>query len=192
MTTPTVQPGSPLTEADFLAVRLAEKRHRSIKFAARVAALSAVSTLGIAAISLIITILYFGFWSVVVTIGLTVIGVVEFRAHRALLRIDPAACRTLALNQLAFFALIAVYCLWQMITFSINDLPADYRQPITDVYGRGSLPMLVNGFYLLVIVLSLAYCGGLALYYYTRRRHVEAFVRETPDWVRRQLLELDR
>ena len=56
----------------------------------------------------------------------------------------------------------------------------------------GSLPMLVNGFYLLVIVLSLAYCGGLALYYYTRRRHVEAFVRETPDWVRRQLLELDR
>jgi hypothetical protein len=192
MTIPNVPSASPLTEADFLAVRLAEKRHRVIKRAARIAAFSAVSTLVIAAISLIITFLFFGFWSVVVTIGLTVFGVVEFRAHTKLLRAEPAACRTLALNQIAFFALIAVYCFWQMITFSIKDLPADYRQPLTEIYGRGSIPMLVNGFYLLVIILSLAYCGGLALYYYTRRRHVEAFVRETPDWVRRHLLELDR
>ena len=48
----------------------------------------------------------------------------------------------------------------------------------------------VNSRYLLVRI-SIAFQGGLALYYYTRRRHVETFLRETPAWIRRQLLELN-
>ena len=191
MTIPIVPSASPLTEADFLAVRQAEKRHRAIKRAARVAALSAVSTLGFAAIGVIITIFDFSLWSLIITVGLAVIGGIEFRGHQTLLRAEPAACRTLALNQLAFFALITVYCLCQMITFSARDMPSELRE-LLDPEMMRHLPTFVCAFYAAVIVGSLAFQGGLALYYYTRRRQVEAFVRETPDWVRRQLLELDR
>jgi hypothetical protein len=35
-----------------------------------------------------------------------------------------------------------------------------------------------------VIVLSILFQGGNALYYFTRRRHVEEFIAETPQWVR--------
>ena len=192
MTIPVVPSGSPLTEADFLAVRVAEQQHRAIKRAARIAAFSAVSTLGFAAIGVLITIFDFSLWSLIITVGLAVIGSVEFRGHQRLLRAEPAACRTLALNQLAFLALITVYCVAQMLTFSASaDLPTEYRQ-LLDAQMMQNLPKLVCGFYALVIVGSLAFQGGLALYYHTRRRRVEAFVRETPDWVRRQLLELDR
>jgi Trk-type K+ transport system membrane component len=191
MTIPTVPSASPLTEADFLAVRQAEQRHRAIKRAGRIAAVSAVSTLGFAAIGVIITIFDFTLWSLVITVGLAVIGGVEFRAHQKLLLAEPAACRTLALNQLAFFALITVYCLWQMFTFSARDMPSGLRQ-LLDPDMLRNLPKFVCAFYAAVILGSAAFQGGLALYYHTRRRQVEAFVRETPDWVRRQLLELDR
>lgn len=191
MTIPTVPSASPLTEADFLAVRLAEKRHRVIKRAARFAAFSAVSTLVLAAFGAVFTLIDFTAWSLIITVGLAVIGAVEFRAHQKLLRAEPAACRTLALNQIAFAALITVYCLWQMIFFSASSMPAELKQLLDPEIMR-SLPKFVCAFYALVIFLSVAYCGGLALYYYSRRRHVEAFHRETPDWIRRQLLELDR
>ena len=35
-----------------------------------------------------------------------------------------------------------------------------------------------------VIALSVLFQGGNALYYFTRRRHVEDFVADTPEWVR--------
>ena len=39
-------------------------------------------------------------------------------------------------------------------------------------------------FYGGVIALSVLFQGGNALYYFTRRRHVEDFIAETPEWVR--------
>ena len=35
-----------------------------------------------------------------------------------------------------------------------------------------------------VIALSVIFQGGNALYYFTRRKHVEAYVAETPAWIR--------
>ena len=50
-------------------------------------------------------------------------------------------------------------------------------------------PLMIYGFYGLVIVASILSQGGLALYYFTRRRRLEAFTRETPEWVRRLFIE---
>ena len=46
-----------------------------------------------------------------------------------------------------------------------------YQQIVVAVYGG-------------VIVLSALFQGGTALYYFSRRRHVEDFIAETPAWVR--------
>ena len=47
---------------------------------------------------------------------------------------------------------------------------------------------LVVGFYGTVIALIAVFQGLNAIYYFTRRKHVESYVRETPAWV----LEIER
>ena len=51
-------------------------------------------------------------------------------------------------------------------------------------------PIVVYGLYSLVILASVVGQGGLALYYFTRRRHIEAFNRQTPAWIRRLFTEM--
>jgi hypothetical protein len=50
-------------------------------------------------------------------------------------------------------------------------------------------PLLVYGFYGLVILLSAGCQGGMALYYFSRRKHIETFNAQTPEWVRRIFVE---
>ncbi len=57
------------------------------------------------------------------------------------------------------------------------------------IAGAAVAPLVIYGFYGLVIVLSAAFQGGLAAYYFTRRRPLEAFNLQTPDWVRQVLAE---
>jgi hypothetical protein len=51
-------------------------------------------------------------------------------------------------------------------------------------------PILAYGFYSLIIALSVCLQGGMALYYFTRRRHVESFNRGTPPWIRRLFIDI--
>lgn len=51
-------------------------------------------------------------------------------------------------------------------------------------------PIATYGFYSLVIALSIAAQGGLALYYFTRRPYLETLQRTTPPWVQRLFTEL--
>jgi hypothetical protein len=54
---------------------------------------------------------------------------------------------------------------------SSGGFEALYQQIVVAVYGG-------------VIVFSALFQGGTALYYFSRRRHVEDFIAETPAWVR--------
>ena len=51
-------------------------------------------------------------------------------------------------------------------------------------------PIITYGVYGLVILVSVAAQGGLALYYYTRRRHLADFADFTPPWIQRLIAEL--
>jgi hypothetical protein len=42
-----------------------------------------------------------------------------------------------------------------------------------------------------VILLSAGFQGGLAVYYFTRKKHLEALQRSTPAWVQRLFAELE-
>jgi hypothetical protein len=53
----------------------------------------------------------------------------------------------------------------------VGDLEGLYKTATLAMYGGA-------------IVLSMLFQGGNALYYFTRRRHVEDFIAETPQWVR--------
>ena len=53
---------------------------------------------------------------------------------------------------------------------SVEGLDQIYKLIVLAVYGS-------------VIVLSIVFQGWNAFYYFSRRKHVEKYVRETPDWV---------
>ena len=58
----------------------------------------------------------------------------------------------------------------QAIFDSTMELDQTYRLFVVAVYGT-------------VIVLSVVFQGLNALYYFTRRKHVEAYLQDTPKWV---------
>jgi len=196
---------SPLDETQYALVQEAARLYRPIKRAARTALASSVVTLIIGASAALSVLIWPSLAGAFITLGLGVIGVVEFLGSRKMRQADPAAARLLATNQAAFLGLIVLYCLAQMLTFSTEDAKAAALSPefraqleampemartididrIIEQWG----PLVTYAFYSLVILLSIFFQGGMALYYFTRRRHLEAFHSRTPAWVRRLLME---
>jgi hypothetical protein len=96
-------------------------------------------------------------------------------------------------NQIGLLAMIVGYCLW-MLYSSSNDasrVSAElkaYADVDAALGAAGGFEALFKQVVLIlyggVIALSAVFQGGTALYYFTRRRHVEDFVAETPAWVR--------
>ena len=96
-------------------------------------------------------------------------------------------------NQLGLLAMIVVYCLWSLFG-SAGEADAvraelksysDLDAALGAAGGfEGMFKTVSYAFYGGVIVVSVLFQGGNALYYFTRRRHVEDFIAETPQWVR--------
>ena len=196
-------PASPLDESQFALVQEAARTYTPIKKATRTALSSSIVTLLIGASAVPFLLIWPSFSGLLITVGLGVIGAVEFLGYRKLRKADPAAARFLATNQLAFLGLIVFYCLLQMLSFSPEDAKAAALSPeiraqlgaVPDVVRAIDrdierwAPQVTYGFYSLVMVLSLFFQGGMAYYYFTRRKFLEAFQHQTPPWVRRLLVE---
>jgi hypothetical protein len=184
----------PLTVAHRRELSAARDRAKSIRKAARVAAFNGWSSAAIAALSAPFSL--FSSVGLVLTVGIAFVAFNEFRGRKRLLNFDPSGARLLGWNQLALLAMIVGYCAW-MMRVGIGDLGAGALS--SELKGLAELdsglasmvdsyqPMIqqaVRGFYFVVIALSVIFQGGTALYYFTRRRLVEDFVAETPEWVR--------
>lgn len=200
---PQPDPIATLGESDLLLIREATIRRKAIKNAAATARTSAAVTLVLGILAVLFVLVWPSWQSAVMAVGLCAVGTVEYLGHRKMRQADPAAARLLGRNQLAFLALIVLYCVVQMVSFS----PEQARAAALSAESRSQLdampsmakdidsqidrwaPLVVYSFYGLVIVLSGAFQGGLAAYYFTRRRHLEAFNRDTPAWVRQVIAE---
>lgn len=181
----------PLTATHRRELAAARDRAKVIRKAARVAAFNGWSMAAVAALSA-----PFAFTSTsafVLMVGMAIVAFNEFRGRKRLLNFDPAAATLLGWNQLGLLAMIVVYCLW-MLHGSLGDAGAmqaelkGYADLDTALgsYGgfEGLYKQIVVVLYGGVIALSVIFQGGNALYYFTRRRHVEDFVTDTPEWVR--------
>jgi hypothetical protein len=170
----------------------ARDRARVIRKAGRVAAFNGWTTALIAAGSA-----PFSLTSPVafaLTVGIALVAFNEFRGRKRLLKFDPSGATLLGWNQVIFLAMIIAYCLW-MLHANLNDSGAvsDELKGYVDLDSAlgssaggfaGLYKQIVLIFYGGVIGLSALFQGGTAVYYFSRRRHVEDFVAETPAWVR--------
>ncbi|MEX2317827.1 MAG: hypothetical protein WD669_11785 [Pirellulales bacterium] len=195
MTTRTATPAStgPLTAEHHRELALAQERGAKIRKAAGVASFNGWITGIIAASSALFTMVSFSLVGLLLTAGLAAVAYNEFRGRDRLLAFDPSAAAVLGWNQLGLLAMITVYCGWMMFTSLTGPSPIsaelqsspEVREVLGDMSDLdGAIRYVSVAFYGLVIVLSAIFQGLNSLYYFTRRRHVEAYVRETPEWVR--------
>lgn len=118
-----------------------------------------------------------------------VIAFVELRAAGELRRLRPDAARTLGLNQIALAGLLVCYAVWR-IYLELNGAGdyaeivaadaqlAEMLKPVESLTRLFTLAL--NGG---IIAFALFAQGGMALYYFSRAKHVRAYIEQTPAWV---------
>ena len=127
--------------------------------------------------------------SLVLALGMGTVAFVELRAARQLRRLDPAAIRTLACNQLALGSLLILYAFFSIYNqftgpgiyaeaAASDAVLADALRPFESLSRTLSLAV-----YALVILIAVFAQGGLALFYFSRSRHLRAYLRQTPPWI---------
>jgi len=184
---------NPLSVTHRRELAAARDRAKAIRKAARVAGFNGWTTAAAAAFSAMFLLFDRSAVAIAITLGLSIITYNEFRGRKRLLNFDPSAATMLGWNQLGLLAMIVVYCLW-MLSGSSAEAASALSAQMHSASERELLSMAgdLEGLYKTatlamyggVIVLSVLFQGGNALYYFTRRRHVEDFIAETPQWVR--------
>jgi hypothetical protein len=170
----------------------ARDRAKTIRKAARVAGFNGWTTAAAAAFSAMFLLFDRSPAAIAITLGLSIVAYNEFRGRKRLLNFDPRAATMLGWNQLGLLAAIVIYCLWMLSGTSAE--AANAMSQFNSANERELLSMVgdLEGLYKTAslalyggaIVLSVLFQGGNAIYYFTRRRHVEDFIAETPQWVR--------
>jgi len=165
----------------------AKERARPIMRAARTATFNIWSIGSFAGITIL-----FGFFSLtamLLGIGMAVVTWNEYRGRALVRRFDPAGPLLLGRNQPRLMALIVAYALWSMYRAHTNPDPG--LAQMDEIMGgdvTGLVADLTVLVYLAVIAITGIFQGLLARFYFKRIGMVEAYVRETPDWV----LEMQR
>lgn len=181
---------SPLEPQHHVELATANDRAKKIRKAASVAAFNGWVTAVFAVCSAPFA--PFSLVSFLVTVGLSVIAYNEFQGRKRLQMFDPGAAKLLGWNQLGFLGLITGYCVWMLFTGLTSESPIAAEVAANPDLERalGSLDQfdflykaIVVAVYGTVIFLSVIFQGINAVYYFTRRKHVEAYLSETPDWV---------
>lgn len=132
-------------------------------------------------------------------IGMALVAAAEFYGAQRLRQARDNACHVLAINQLAFAAMICAYALWNIHALasaghsgSVKEL-TDAGLSQEDAQNLMSIGLydlarsLGTTLYVALIIGSILSQGGLALYYYLRRDQVRNYAEQTPAWVRQML-----
>ena len=170
---------------------LARTRAKSIYKAAAVASFNAWATAIVAVLSAPFAL--FSIAGFATTAALSLVAANEFRGRKRLLQFDPRAAAILGWNQLLLLAMMLVIVRGRFTAnlYGANSV-TDQLQGIAELESAlGSLDGIdvlvrhvVVVIYGSVIALSVVVQGLTALYYFTRRKHVEYYVAETPQWIR--------
>ena len=186
----TTAPDGPLTQQDQNEISAAHARAKKIRKAAGVAAFNGWATTVFAAISAPFAL--FSVSGAIVTIGLSVVAYNEFCGRKRLMQFDSSAASLLGWNQLGFLGLIVVYCIWMLIVGFSSEGPfaAEIRAKPELAVAIDNIEqfdqvylILMVAVYATVMVLSVIFQRLNSLYYFSRRKHIERYVNETPDWV---------
>jgi hypothetical protein len=127
--------------------------------------------------------------NILMALGLGAVAYFELTGASRLRRLDGSAIRMLGFNQFGMAALLTLYALWRihvelsgggMITTMIQSDPMD-AQVLGPWQNFGH--SLVIAFYGAVIAVAILGMGGMAWFYFSRRKYLEAYLTHTPQWI---------
>lgn len=192
MTVAAVNPGppGPLSEFQQQEVAAAHNRAKKIRKAAAVAGFNGWATGILAVCSLPFA--FSSLSSFLVAVGLSVVAYNEFRGRQRLLQFDKSAPALLGWNQIGLLALIVIYCVWMLAAGLASDGPFTAELQANPELGEalGSVEGLDEAYQLIlvavyvgIIALSIVFQGLNAFYYFSRSKHLTAYLQDTADWV---------
>lgn len=185
------QPGSPLCEEHYRQLAEGVRRSARVRRAVSVARISGWTTGVFAFVSLLSGL--FSLVGLALGIALGVVAWRELQGARALARLDAAAPRRLALNQVFFGACLCAYAAWGVVRTLTGEGPggmtatgdpqvdamlADVAEPM-----QALMRIVMLATYGGLFVGSALAQGGMAWYYATRARYVREHAASTPEWV---------
>ena len=180
----------PLSQEHYRQLTLANERAKKVRKAANVAGFNGWVTAIFAVLSA-----PFALFSIVgflVTVALSVVAYNEFRGRKRLLQFDSTSTTLLGWNQVGFLAMIILYSVWMLFVGLTSEGPfaAEMAAKPELAAALGDLGefdyiyrILVVAVYGTVILLSVVFQGVNAMYYFTRRKHLEQYMRETATWI---------
>jgi hypothetical protein len=186
-------PSGPAISPEILRqLKLAQQRGKKIRRAAGMATFNGWTIGVFAALSLVSGI--FSLTGFVLGIALAIAAFNEFNGAKLLRRLDLRAPRRLGFNQLGLCGVLIVYSLWSIHSAFAGPSPYASAMPAGGQVAPivGSIEQLqrtiVLATYVSLIVGSIVFQGSTAWYYFSRARHIRAYVNQTPQWV----IELQR
>jgi hypothetical protein len=119
---------------------------------------------------------------------LLALGIIEIRAASALRRLEVGAPQRLAVNQIVLGGLLLAYACWGLWWAAYGQIDALDRL-VGETQGL-ALPELESLVRLLALVLyatlaavAVIVPGLSAVYYWTRKPHLQAYLEHTPGWI---------
>jgi hypothetical protein len=194
-----LQPIAPISEPQRQALQTAEAAARRFAFAPKLATLNGGGMLLAAAISLVLGVFDHGLLLSAAVLGAS--GWFELDGGKRLRAYDPRAPIRLALNQLVLLALVVSYASFKLIAAfnGENSLTAELAEhpelaamleqvddpnvaqaldSMGEMY-RWGIVAVYSGLMGVAAIIQ----GGVAAYYLSRRKHLQAFLETTPAWV---------
>lgn len=184
---PAVAAESPLNPGQLAELTRADQQSRKIRRAQRIAATDAWLMAIFASLTLLTGI--FSLPTLLLGLAMALVAFNSFAGLRGLRRCDPAAPRRLGINQLLLAGAIAAYALYGMADATRHPhLLTQYTSSEPELAGllepyehlAGVLTLIV---YSAVIVITALAQGLTALYYFSREKHLRAYLASTPHWV---------
>lgn len=178
---------APLGPEHHEAIQAANLRVKKVARAARVAGFNGWALGIMATFSLLFGIVSWS--SLVIGAVLALLSFNEFRGRRSLRNIRLEAANILGWNEVILVALILLYSAWGMYdVFAAPSASAQYAQygaevqemmqPYDSIYSAASIAMYGG-----IAFLGLVIQGATALYYFSRRKYIVRYLRETPEWI---------
>jgi hypothetical protein len=162
---------------------------RKIRRAIAVSAFSAWTTAIFGVITLLSSIPFMSIIGMTLGAGMLVCAYIEFQGSRELKLLNPQAPKKLALNQLIFGVMLflyGAYNLWTSLTSPLDPaLSSPELREYKDVMGdiEQLTRMILALLYGSVMLVAILGPGLTALYYATRKKYIEAYTAQTPQWI---------
>ena len=192
MSVATINPAAdgPLSQEHYRELTLANERAKKVRKAANVAGFNGWVTAVFALLSAPFAV--FSIVGFLTCVALSVVAYNEFQGRKRLLQFDRTSTTLLGWNQIGFLTLIVLYCVWMLFAGLTSEGPfaAEMAAKPELATALGHLDefdyiyrILVVAVYGTVILLSLIFQGINAAYYFTRRKYLEQYMRETATWI---------